>query len=91
MDGEMTKFHAEVHVKPLREVERDYVLDVLRHFEGNRSKAAVALGVDRRTLYRMIDRYRLEGAAVPGAAPPSRASLFVAEPEAMCVSPTSSR
>jgi DNA-binding NtrC family response regulator len=42
---------------PLDEVIRRYVLAVLAEAGGNKSQAARILGVPRRTLYRMIDRF----------------------------------
>jgi DNA-binding NtrC family response regulator len=38
----------------LREVERRYILEVLRQTGGNRSRAAEILGLDRKTLYRKL-------------------------------------
>ena len=48
------------------ELERRYLLRVLETVEGNKSRAAQLLGLDRRTLYRKLDRYR---AAAKGATP----------------------
>jgi len=48
----------------LREVERDYILEVLRKTGGNKSRAAEQLGLDRKTLYRKLDEYRTEGVSV---------------------------
>jgi DNA-binding NtrC family response regulator len=45
----------------LREVERRHVLAVLEQEKGNKVHAAKALGISRRALYRLIDKYRLEG------------------------------
>jgi two-component system, NtrC family, response regulator HydG len=42
----------------LRELERDYILEVLRKTGGNKSRAAELLGLDRKTLYRKLDEYR---------------------------------
>jgi two-component system response regulator HydG len=42
---------------PLEEVERRYILSVLRAAGGNRALAARILGVDRKTLYRRIAEY----------------------------------
>ena len=42
---------------PLDEVERRYLLHVLEATGGNRSRAAEVLGIDRRTLYRMAERF----------------------------------
>jgi DNA-binding NtrC family response regulator len=44
----------------VRELEREYILDTLRSVGGNKSRAAELLGLDRRTLYRKLDEYRLE-------------------------------
>lgn len=45
---------------PLREVERLYILEVLRQAGGNKSRAAELLGLDRKTLYRKLEEYRLD-------------------------------
>ena len=41
----------------LDEIERRYILHVLDVLAGNKALAAQILGVDRRTLYRKLDRY----------------------------------
>jgi DNA-binding NtrC family response regulator len=41
----------------LDEVARNYVLQVLDQVRGNKSEAARVLGIPRRTLYRMLERY----------------------------------
>jgi DNA-binding NtrC family response regulator len=43
----------------LESVERKHVADVLRRHGGNKVQAAKALGVSRRTLYRLIEKYHL--------------------------------
>lgn len=48
----------------LREMERDYILDILRRTDGNKKRAAEILDLDRKTLYRRLDEYRAEGIAV---------------------------
>jgi len=44
-------------VVTLDELERRYIQQVLRLAGGNKSRAAELLGLDRRTLYRKLDRY----------------------------------
>jgi DNA-binding NtrC family response regulator len=41
-------------------LERRYVLHVLDQVKGNRTRAAEVLGIDRRTLYRMAERFGLD-------------------------------
>jgi two-component system response regulator HydG len=42
---------------PMEEVERRYILKVLEAVRGNKTLAARVLGLDRKTLYRKLDRY----------------------------------
>ncbi len=42
-------------------MERQHIRDVLARFAGNKVHAAKALGVSRRTIYRLIDKYALDG------------------------------
>ena len=44
----------------LEELERRYLLHVLEAAGGNRTRAAEILGIDRRTLYRMAERYAVD-------------------------------
>jgi transcriptional regulator with PAS, ATPase and Fis domain len=44
----------------LREIERRHVRDVLQREKGNKVHAAKVLGISRRALYRLIEKYRLE-------------------------------
>jgi two-component system, NtrC family, response regulator HydG len=44
-------------VRPLEDVERDYILAVLRANDGNKAKAAEQLKIGTATLYRKIKRY----------------------------------
>lgn len=55
----------------LEEVKKRYALYVIERVRGNMSRAAKILKVDRRSLYRMLDRWKadLSGAAEP---PPSK-------------------
>jgi DNA-binding NtrC family response regulator len=44
----------------LDELERRYLLHVLETLGGNRTRAAEVLGIDRRTLYRMMERFGVD-------------------------------
>jgi two-component system, NtrC family, response regulator AtoC len=44
----------------LEEVEKRHLIRVLKEMKGNKVKAAKTLGIDRRTLYRMAERFGLE-------------------------------
>jgi DNA-binding NtrC family response regulator len=45
------------HALTLAQLERRHVERALRQCNGNKTRAAKALGIDRRTLYRMFERY----------------------------------
>ena len=45
----------------LHEVERDYILEILRKANGNKTRAAELLGLDRKTLYRKLEDFRADG------------------------------
>jgi DNA-binding NtrC family response regulator len=45
---------------PLDELERRYLIHVLEATGGNRTRAAEILGIDRRTLYRMAERFGIK-------------------------------
>jgi two-component system response regulator HydG len=47
-------------ILPVEELEKRYIRRVIKVCGGNKSKAAVLLGVDRRTLYRKLERYDAE-------------------------------
>jgi transcriptional regulator of acetoin/glycerol metabolism len=49
---------------PLSEIEGRYVARVLEHTRGNKQAAARILGVDRKTLDRMIKRHHIETRAL---------------------------
>ena len=52
----------------LDEIERRYLIHVLSHVGGNRKRAAEIMGIDRRTLYRMLERFGIvEAEAEPPA------------------------
>lgn len=51
--------------RSLAEIERDAILEALRQTRGNRSAAALQLGVSRRALYNKLTQYKHEGHAIP--------------------------
>jgi two-component system NtrC family response regulator len=51
---------------PLWVVERDHIENVLEQVDGNKSRAAKILEIDRKTLYTKLERYGLD-AVVQGA------------------------
>lgn len=48
------------HVLTLQELEKRYIERVLKAVGGNKTRAARLLGLDRRTLYRKLERYEAE-------------------------------
>jgi DNA-binding NtrC family response regulator len=50
---------------PLEEVERRYILRVLEAAAGNKASAARILGLDRKTLYRKLERWESPGTGAP--------------------------
>ncbi len=63
-DRRAPEFHSLFEDLPsLDELEKRYVIHVLKTVAGNRTRAAEVLGVDRRTLYRMMERFGLEDGA----------------------------
>lgn len=63
--------HPFADIPTLDELERRYLVFALKHFAGNRTRTAAALGIDRRTLYRMSARLGvpITGADVMGGPP----------------------
>jgi DNA-binding NtrC family response regulator len=45
-------------VKPLADIEKDYILAVLEHNEGNQTRTAAQLGIGTATLYRKLKQYK---------------------------------
>ena len=56
---------APADVRPLEEIERDYILGVLRANDGNRAKAAQQLKIGTATLYRKIKHYETGDSSEP--------------------------
>ncbi len=47
--------------KSLEENEREYILAVLRGVDGNKTKAAKIIGIDRVSLWRKLKKYESNG------------------------------
>ncbi len=45
----------------LNDIEKQHILNILIKSEGNKAKASRLLGIDRKTLYRKIQKFNLEG------------------------------
>jgi len=52
----MNEVIPEGNLPTLQQLESDYLVRVLGAVGGNKSRAALVMGVDRKTLYRMIER-----------------------------------
>jgi DNA-binding NtrC family response regulator len=52
--------HLFAGLPPLDEIQRRYLVYVLESADGNRTKAAEIMGIDRRTLYRMAERFGMD-------------------------------
>jgi transcriptional regulator with PAS, ATPase and Fis domain len=62
-ENRSTQFPADL--VSLEEIERQYVGHVIERCNGNMSRAAEVLRIDRRTLYRMMERFGNHGEAPP--------------------------
>jgi Fis family transcriptional regulator len=49
----------DLHQLVMREVEGPLFAEVLRHYDGNQSRAAAALGINRSTLRKKLKEYKL--------------------------------
>ena len=58
--------------RTVADVERDLIIDTLKHCLGNRTHAATILGISIRTLRNKLKQYTDEGLAVPAANEGSR-------------------
>jgi DNA-binding NtrC family response regulator len=61
--------------RTVADVERDLIIDTLKHCLGNRTHAANILGISIRTLRNKLNQYQSEGLPVPAPGEGARASL----------------
>ena len=59
-DGTSPILEAVSKAYTLRDLERDYIMRVMENTGGNKTEAAKILGVDRTTLYRKLEEYRVK-------------------------------
>jgi two-component system, NtrC family, response regulator AtoC len=45
----------------LKDLEKEYIMRVMETVHGNKTEAAKTLGVDRTTLYRKLEEYKVRG------------------------------
>ena len=62
--GPASAAHAPRADGSLASLERDKIIASLRKFGGNKTRAALELGISRRTLHRKVNEYKLEGIAI---------------------------
>ncbi|MBI2480673.1 MAG: sigma-54-dependent Fis family transcriptional regulator, partial [Planctomycetia bacterium] len=53
-----------VDTDDLSSIERAKVIEVLRRESGNKTRAAKTLGIDRRKLYRLVEKYDIKASEV---------------------------
>ena len=68
-DADSNGHAALVGIDDLAAIQRSKVVEVLRREGGNKSKAARALGIDRRKLYRLLERYAISDSELALGAP----------------------
>jgi DNA-binding NtrC family response regulator len=60
VDSAPAAFAGTGDARHLREVQRRHIISVLQQENGNKVHAAKVLGISRRALYRLIDKFQLE-------------------------------
>ncbi len=61
LKGTATKINEFIPSKSLEENERDYIIHILKSTDGNKTKAAKLMGIDRVSLWRKLNKYKEEG------------------------------
>ncbi|HTU58823.1 MAG TPA: helix-turn-helix domain-containing protein, partial [Polyangiales bacterium] len=64
---------ANEEIVTIDELERRHILKVLERFNGNKSRTAEVVGLDRRTLYRKLETYQRAGKLAAASKPVSSA------------------
>jgi DNA-binding NtrC family response regulator len=58
----------------LASLQRSKVVSVLRRVQGNKSHAAKTMGIERRKLYRLLEKYSITDAEIAGVQPAANPS-----------------
>lgn len=67
-NGHHSVFEQEdAHDQDLAAIERTHIIDILRQESGNKTRAAEVLGINRRRLYRLLEKYHIEPTCYKGA------------------------
>jgi DNA-binding NtrC family response regulator len=66
--GENDRHKAAINGDRLDELERAHVIEILARERGNKARAARALGVDRRSLYRLLEKHQITADELVGRA-----------------------
>lgn len=56
---EVNKIQKRYRIRTLAQRERQYIVKTIKHFKGNKTHAAKALGISQKTLYNKIAEYDL--------------------------------
>ncbi|BDU50352.1 sigma-54 interaction domain-containing protein [Haliovirga abyssi] len=57
-NDKLVELNENIEIKPLDEFEKEYILGVLKKFEGNKAKTARELKIDIKKLYRRLEKWR---------------------------------
>jgi DNA-binding NtrC family response regulator len=59
VDQNINKVHSEITLGPLKQTEKEIIIEKIKECEGNISKTAKILGIGRTTLYRKIKKFNI--------------------------------
>jgi transcriptional regulator of acetoin/glycerol metabolism len=57
----------------LSDIQRNHILEILQRERGNKARAARALGINRRSLYRLLEKYEIGEGPAQAACPTENA------------------